>query len=1006
MKKSLLKNNFKSIHRTRRRFISILIMAFLGVGFYSGLVASSPDMLDSLDKYADSSNLYDINIISTLGLTDDDINAVKQIDGIENAYGTQTKDSLSKIDDKENICKVIEFNENINVPVITSGRNIQNENECLLDSAIIRTGSGAEDYIGKKIILENEDKDSDDNPIFTVKEFEIVGIVESPIYISGERGNTSIGNGTVSFYIFTQDNVINMDYYTGLYATVKGAKGTVTNSDEYLNLVNPVLDKLDNIKQERENSRYNQLVDDATNKVTDAQKEFDDKKRDVEKELKDAKDKLDKAESKINSSEKKLLKAEKEVKKQENTANNKFKELSNQLKSAEKELSKQYDQLEIAKKTTPEIPEYQTKLVLWEKELNSKKEEISNQKAQLEKSKKDSLSKIKKAKAEIKENKNKLNKSRKTLAEKKKDYEAGKKKADKKLQNAQSKLDDAKEEIKKIEKCKWYIQDRLDNTGYNNIFDAIKTMSNISKLFPIIFYLVAVLISLTSMTRMIEEERIEIGTLKALGYTNMQIMSKYLIYSILACTIGGFLGMTIGLYLIPNIVWILYGMIYKISHFYCTYRVDIGIIGIIISFVCIGGATIFVANQELKEMPSVLMRPKPPKKGKKILLEKIPFIWKKFNFSHKVIARNIFRYKKRAIMTIVGIAGCTGLMLAGFGIKDSIMDIPTDQFEKIFKYDVSVSLSNTDGLDNLENYLKSNDNVNNYVKICATTGELKNDTKNFNTTVFVPNSLDNYTNVYNLMNYQTNESVTLNDDGIIITDKAADMLDVTYGDYITFIDSNDVEYRFKVENIAKNHVGHCIYMSKNFYEKNIKSYKTNMVYINYNDITTDLENRISEDILNMDGVASVSVISALMKTVSDMLNTMNYVVVILIVSSALLAFVVLYNLANINIAERQREIATLKVLGFHDNEVDNYINKENIIFTFVGIALGLVFGTFLTSGIIASIEIDSLRFMKNIRLLSYVYSSAITLLFSFIVNFIIHFILKKIDMIESLKSVE
>lgn len=1006
MKKSLLKNNFKSIHRTRRRFISILIMAFLGVGFYSGLVASSPDMLDSLDKYADSSNLYDINIISTLGLTDDDINAVKQIDGIENAYGTQTKDSLSKIDDKENICKVIEFNENINVPVITSGRNIQNENECLLDSAIIRTGSGAEDYIGKKIILENEDKDSDDNPIFTVKEFEIVGIVESPIYISGERGNTSIGNGTVSFYIFTQDNVINMDYYTGLYATVKGAKDTVTNSDEYLNLVNPVLDKLDNIKQEREDSRYNQLVDEATRKVNDAQKEFDDKKRDVEKELKDAKDKLDKAESKINSSEKKLLKAGKEIKKQENTANNKFKELSNQLKSAENELSKQYEQLEIAKKNTPEIPEYQTKLVLWEKELNSKKEEISNQKNQLEKSKKDSLSKIKKAKAEIKENKNKLNKSRKTLAEKKKDYEAGKKKADKKLQDAQSKLDDAKEEIKKIEKCKWYIQDRLDNTGYNNIFDAIKTMSNISKMFPIIFYLVAVLISLTSMTRMIEEERIEIGTLKALGYTNMQIMSKYLIYSILACTIGGFLGMTVGLYLLPNIVWILYDMIYNIPHFYCTYRVGIGIIGIIISFVCIGGATIFVANQELKEMPSVLMRPKPPKKGKKILLEKIPFIWKRFNFSHKVTARNIFRYKKRAIMTIVGIAGCTGLMLTGFGIKDSIMDIPTDQFEKIFKYDASVSLSNTDGLEDLENYLKSNDNVNNYVKICATTGKLKNDAKNFNTTVFVPDSLDNYSNAYNLTNYQTNESITLNNDGIIITDKAADMLGVTYGDYITFIDSDDIEYQFKVENIAKNHVGHYVYMSKDFYEKNIKSYQTNMVYINYNDITTDSESRISEDILNMDGVASVSVISALMKTVSDMLNTMNYVVVILIVSSALLAFVVLYNLANINIAERQREIATLKVLGFHDNEVDNYINKENIIFTFVGIALGLVFGTFLTSGIIASIEIDSLRFMKNIRLLSYVYSSAITLLFSFVVNFIIHFILKKIDMIESLKSVE
>ena len=357
-------------------------------------------------------------------------------------------------------------------------------------------------------------------------------------------------------------------------------------------------------------------------------------------------------------------------------------------------------------------------------------------------------------------------------------------------------------------------------------------------------------------------------------------------------------------------------------------------------------------------------------------------------------------------MTIVGIAGCTGLMLTGFGIKDSIMDIPTDQFEGIFKYDASISLSNTNGLSDLEKYLQDNENIENYVEICATTGKLKNTTKNFNVTVFVPNSLDTYSNAYNLTNYQTNESITLDNNGIIITDKAADMLGVTYGDYITFVDTDDIEYQFKVENIAKNHVGHYVYMTKEFYEQNIKSYKTNMIYINYNTSDDDTKNNISEDILNIDGVASVSVISALMKTVSDMLNTMNYVVIILIVSSALLAFVVLYNLANINIAERQREIATLKVLGFHDKEVDNYINKENIIFTLLGIVFGLIFGTFLTSGIISSIEIDSLRFMKNIRILSYVYSAVITILFSFIVNFIIHFILKKIDMIESLKSVE
>ena len=450
MKKSLFKNNLKSIHKTRRRFISILVMAFLGVGFFAGLVATSPDMLDSLDKYADSSNLYDINIISTLGLTDDDITALQALAGVENAYGIQTKDSISKIDDKENICKVIEYNENVNTPVIVAGRNIENENECLIDPAVVRTGKGVEEYIGKKIILENDDLDSNGNSIFTQKEFEIVGIAETPAYISSERGNTSIGNGTVSFYIFTKD-VINMDYYTGVYITAKGAKETVTNSDEYLSIIDSVTSEIEAIKETRENARYQSLVD---------------------------------------------------------------------------KITAQFDN----------IPE-----------------QMLNQ-------------------------------------------------------------DLINTEISKIEKCKWYIQDRLDNSGYNNIFDAIKTMSNISKMFPVIFYIVAVLISLTSMTRMIEEERIEIGTLKALGYTNVQIISKYIIYSLLACIIGGTLGMVVGLYLLPNIVWALYSMIYTIPKFYCSFRFDIGLLGIIISFICIGGATVLVAINELKQMPSVLMRPKPPKK--------------------------------------------------------------------------------------------------------------------------------------------------------------------------------------------------------------------------------------------------------------------------------------------------------------------------------------------------------------------------------------------------------
>lgn len=592
MKKSLFKNNLKSIHKTRRRFISILVMAFLGVGFFAGLVATSPDMLDSLDKYADSSNLYDINIISTLGLTDDDITALQALDGVENAYGIQTKDSISKIDDKESICKVIEYNENVNTPVIVAGRNILNENECLIDPAIVRTGEGAEEYIGKKIILENDDLDSNDNPIFTQKEFEIVGIAETPVYISNERGNTSIGNGTVSFYIFTKD-VINMDYYTGVYVTAKDAKETVTNSDEYLSIINSVTSEIEAIKETRENARYKSLVDEATKKVNDAQKEFDDKKQDVEAELQDAENQIKNAENQITSSERKIQNGEKELNTQIEQANAQFASAKAQLENAEKQL--EAAPLEDAVK-------------------EAQKAELLKQKQSLEASQKEAEAKFEQARTEIANNKAEIRKAKSKLSSSKAEFNDKKQEAQDKLDEAQSKIDDAKNEISKIEKCKWYIQDRLDNSGYNNIFDAIKTMSNISKLFPVIFYLVAVLISLTSMTRMIEEERIEIGTLKALGYTNVQIISKYIIYSLLACIIGGTFGMVVGLYLLPNIVWALYSMIYNIPKFYCSFRFDIGLLGIIISFICIGGATILVAVKELKQMPSVLMRPKPPKK--------------------------------------------------------------------------------------------------------------------------------------------------------------------------------------------------------------------------------------------------------------------------------------------------------------------------------------------------------------------------------------------------------
>ena len=684
MKKSLVKNNLKAIIKTRRRFFSILVMAFLGVGFFAGLVATSPDMLDSLDKYARQNKMQDINIISTLGLTDDDIEALNKLEQIDGAYGIKTKDSITKIDEKEKICKVIEYNENINLPSLINGNMPQNNDECLLDEGYVGV-QNPNDFIGKTIVLENEDKDEDENPIFTKKEFKIVGIVESPLYISNERGNTSIGSGNISYFIYVKDGVINTNYYTEIGVKVSNANNVVTNSDDYISIIENAKQEVENIKEQRQDARYNELVNKAQGKLNDATQEYNDQKQKVENELNEADTKIKNAKQQIATSEAKLQKSEKELSSKEQSTKKQFVEAEDKIEEAKKQIQTKSEQLQNAKqeleKNTKQSQEAisklddaittcknsiqqlntkkqvliqanqdttkidaiiletqnkqkqlesskndietklntaKTQITNGETEINKANQEIQNNEQTLKQNKSKAESQIKSAKQEIQKGKEQIKTAKSEILENEQKLETSRKEANEKLEEAKTKLNDAKDEISKIEKAKWYIQDRKDNTGYTNIFDAIKTMSNISKMFPLIFYLVAVLISLTSMTRMIEEERIEIGTLKSLGYTNLQIISKYVLYAFLACVIGGVLGMTVGFYLLPNIVWILYSMIYTIPKFYATYQIGIGMLGILIAFICIGGATIIVAVKELKQMPAVLMRPKPPKNGKRI----------------------------------------------------------------------------------------------------------------------------------------------------------------------------------------------------------------------------------------------------------------------------------------------------------------------------------------------------------------------------------------------------
>ena len=849
MVKVHFKNSIKSIIKSRRRFLSILIMAFLGVGFFSGLKACGPDMKEMLDNYVDNNKMYDIKIQSTLGLTEDDLKIVRKIDNVLKVFPSKEKDSLVKINNKQEVAHLIPYDD-INIPHVVEGRLPKNNNECVIDKLYNKS------LLGKYITIDN-------------KKLKIVGYVESPLYMSTDRGTSLLGNGTVALFIYVNKDFLESDYYTSFNILVKDAKQEVTSSKKYNKLVDNVIEDINKIKKTQEEKRYESIIDEANNKIKEALELYTNNKQELD-----------------------------------------------------------YNYNLVSSFMTEEM----------------KKEFEDNYK---------------------------------------------------KLEEAKEKIDNEKEKLDKISKGTWYIQKRKNNTGYTSIIEAIQTIDNIANMFPIIFYMVAILISLTSMTRMIEEERIEIGTLKSLGYTNLTIMSKYLLYSFLACIIGGVLGMSLGFYLLPGIVWKLYSLFYyAVPGFVCKYRLLSGIIGTLFAFICIGGATYIVANSELKEQASQLMRPKAPKNGKKILLENIPFIWKHFNFSNKVTTRNIFRYKKRSITTIIGISGCTALLVTGFGIKDSVIEIPNKQFKEIIKYDSSIILSNDSEIEKIVDKIKPEI----YVESKGISGIIESKEKDFETNIVVFKNNTELNKVYDLKALKDKKKLTLDDEGIIITDKIAKSLNKKINDNIK-INIDGINYKLKIKGITKNYVGHYIYMNKKYYESTISKYETNMLLVKGS-------NAKNKEILKFDSVSSINRVSKMIKNASIMFDAMNYVVILLIIASALLDFVVLYNLANVNISERQREIATLKVLGFYDKEVDDYINKENIIFTIIGIILGMVFGIFIIDLIVASIEIDNLRIIRYIKPISFVYSALITITFSFIVNIIIHFILKKINMIESLKSIE
>lgn len=560
----------------------------------------------------------------------------------------------------------------------------------------------------------------------------------------------------------------------------------------------------------------------------------------------------------------------------------------------------------------------------------------------------------------------------------------------------------AKKDIRKIlqeEKVtgeEWYVLDIDSNAGFYQYEQDTERIDNVAKVFPLVFFIVAVLICLTTMTRMVEEERSQIGTLKSLGYKDSAIMFKYILYATLATIIGSIIGVVIGYRLLPELCFEMYKNMYRLGDIKLSYYASLTFQGMIIALLCTLGATIYTCRKTLKESPANLLRPVAPAAGKRVLLERIPIIWNHLSFSHKVTVRNVFRYKKRFLMTIIGIAGCTGLILAGFGLKDCIVKMVPHQYEEIFSYQAKIAL-NEEKTNETINKIKENKKIKDILEVQEEAVTIDNKDTNQSVTLVIPK--EDPDGFIKLQDRKTNEHYNLNN-GIIITEKLANLLEVEENDVLKFTGTD--KYEKKIAHITENYLFHYIYLPKSEYQED----EYNTVLVKTKNMTEKEEKEFASKLKEIPGVSSITFTSSTRHIFDDTMDNFAYVSLILIVSAGALAFVVLYNLSSVNISERRRELATIKVLGFYDKEVYQYINRENTILTLIGILLGLGIGNILTMYIIKTCEIDMLMFDPTIALASYIYAILITAAFAILVNVILYFSLKKIDMIESLKSVE
>lgn len=1079
MPATYLKDIFREIKISLGRFLSILCIVAIGVAFFAGIKASAPDMKNSADTYFDKYNVQDIQVYSTIGLTKKDVAAIKKIKGVKSVQPSFSMDTLSQIDSTQMVIKVISYgiDQKMNKIRVVEGRMPERENECLVEASSATNKLYGTFHIGDTIKLQSGTDEALSKSLKHTK-YKIVGTCYNPNYLSYEKGSSNIGSGTVNSFIYIQNTNVLKDYYTEVDVCVKGAKDLDCYSDEYFDVVDPVLKKIKKISNKQIDAR----IQSYQSELDEKKQEATDKFKDAENQFNDAQNKIDSGLSEIQSNELKLQNSKDQINQGWNEYYANLQLLDNiptlqnaiaQIEESEKKLSELLSQKEQVKNGLQQINaegDLNTKRTLIQNaidfidialkklenypdssdaetiriKLNEKKELLQGQlslidqaiakKAELEAILPQIQSGIEKIqagvakKAELQSQlnqllnaKNELNNAYVSLINGQAQYEDGvskiedaKNELNKSIEqltlskaefniqkhDALRELSDAQLEIDKME-GKWIVLDRNSHYSYRDYGACADRMDGIAKVFPVFFFLVAALVCMTTMTRMVDEQRNEMGTLKALGYSKLQIASKYIIYALIASILGSILGCSLGMYLFPTVIFNAWNTLYNIDQIKFLFQPGL----ILLASGSVTGitllATLYSIYSELIEMPSQLMRPKAAKAGKKILLERISFIWKRLSFLQKVTARNIFRYKKRFFMTIIGIAGCSALLIAGFGINDSISDIVNQQYNVIYHYDATVSAKTSEITSQIKS-LKGVKDVYEEDHLAVTT---KIENKDISTTVHIISNDKKFKDFCTLFN--GNKEFDLDDSSVLISQKMATKLNKKAGDTIKIKDANNKVIKAKIKGVFTNYVGHHIYASESLYKSWNTSAKTTHIYLIKSKKTTKkFERNLGNKIMNIDGVQSVTFYSSLQKNFKDMIKSISYIVVVLVISAACLAFVVLYNLSNVNISERKREIATIKVLGFTRKEVDAYINRETILLTILGSLIGLGIGIGLHHLIMNLAEMDDIMFGRTINSISYVISFVMTIGFNAIINLCMHKKLNNIQMVESLKAVE